>query len=82
MDIGQTLLGTFTGGAAVTPNDGADLSRIARALYVGSTGNVKVTTVDGDVLTFSSVPVGILDIYVKRVWSTGTTASSIIALWK
>ena len=68
--------------AAVTPNDSADLTNTARALYVGGTGNVKVDTAAGDTVTFSSVPAGaILPVRVKRVYSTGTTATTIVSIF-
>ena len=66
---------------AVTPSDSEDLAAVARALYVGTTGNVRLTTHSGRTVTFTSVPVGILPVGASRVWSTGTTASNIIALW-
>lgn len=65
----------------VTPSDTEDLSATARALYIGTTGNVRLTTVSGRVVTFATVPVGILPVGAQRVWSTGTTASNIVALW-
>lgn len=67
--------------AAVTPNDSTDLTTSSRALYVGTTGNIKVTTVGGNAVTFTSVPVGWFPVRCSRVWSTGTTASNIIAVW-
>jgi len=71
----------IVGGEAVTPADGADLANLARALYVGTTGDVKVDTIDGSTITFKFVPVGILPVQTKRVYATGTTASNIVALW-
>lgn len=66
---------------AVTPNDSTDLTTTARALYIGSTGNVKVTTAGGDTVTFSSAAAGtIIPMRVQRVFSTGTTATNILAL--
>lgn len=51
-------------------------------LYVGSAGNVAITTVGGDVVTFNNVPTGsILPIQVRRLMSTGTTATNLMALW-
>lgn len=70
------------GGAAVTPSDTVDLAPAARALYVGVGGAIKVDTLNGSTLTFAGVSGGcILPVSVKRVYSTGTTASSIIALY-
>lgn len=65
----------------VTPADGADLSRIARGLYIGVGGNVKVDMSSSGTVTFVGVGAGtLLPIYVKRVYATGTTATNIIAL--
>jgi hypothetical protein len=59
----------------------SDLATPVRAFYVGTGGNVKVTTTNGDEVTFSNVATGtILPVSVKRIWSTGTTASNIVGL--
>lgn len=64
----------------VTPSDSTVLPA-TRALYIGVTGNVAVKMADDEnTITFSNVPVGIFPIQVIQVLSTGTTASSIIAL--
>lgn len=59
-----------------------DLIDEARGLYIGSGGAIKVTTRNGDILTFAGLQTGtILPVYVVRLWSTGTTASLIIGLF-
>lgn len=67
---------------AITPNDGADLATNTRGIYVGGTGNLAVILEDDtSVVTFMAVPVGsLLPIRVKRVNSTGTTATNLIGL--
>lgn len=68
--------------AAVTPNDGVDLADFAKELYVSGTGDVAVITVGGDTVTFTAVPAGtVLPIRVRRVLSTGTTATNIVAMF-
>lgn len=68
--------------AEVAPNDSADLSSDARALYVGGAGNVKVTTTGGSTVTFTGVVAGsVLPVRARRVFATGTTATGIVALW-
>ena len=70
------------GAAAVTPNDSTDLTTIARALYVGGAGNVKIDAADGSTVTFSGVLAGsILPVRAARVYSTGTTATNIVAIY-
>lgn len=67
--------------AAVTPNDSTNLSQPS-VIYVGGSGNVKVTTAQGTAVTFVGVNAGtVLPVQVIRVWSTGTSASSITAVF-
>ncbi len=74
----------------VTPNDSVDIqwqgatlgtNNSGPSLYVGGAGDVKVTMVGGQTVTFVGVPAGtFMPIQVKRVWSTGTSATSIVAI--
>jgi hypothetical protein len=51
-------------------------------LYIGTAGNLKVTTIAGDAVTFIGINTGaFFPVQVAKVWATGTTASNIIALW-
>ena len=66
---------------AVTLSDSTVLAP-TRALYVGTGGNLKVTMAYGAEVTFTNVQSGsILPIQVTKVWSTGTAASAVIALY-
>lgn len=68
--------------AAVTPNDSTDLTYTSRALFVGGAGNVAVIMAGGQTVTFTGVTAGfLLPIRVSRVLSTGTTATTITAVW-
>lgn len=69
------------GAVAVTPSDSADLAGV-RALFVGGAGNVAVTPVNsGTAVTFVGVTAGqILPVRARRVMSTNTTATDIVAL--
>jgi hypothetical protein len=65
---------------AVSPAD-SDLSAPVRALYVGTGGNLRVTTTAGNDVTFANVATGsLLPVSVRRVWTTGTTATNIVGL--
>jgi hypothetical protein len=69
-----------TSAVAITPAD-SDLAAASRALYIGTSGNLRVTTTSGNDVTFTNVSSGtILPVSVKRVWATSTTASNIIGL--
>lgn len=66
--------------AAVTPNDTTEVD--ARALYIGTGGNVQIQTAKGTTVVFANVVAGtILDVRAKIVFSTNTTASDIVALY-
>lgn len=67
--------------AEITPSDTAPIGN-ARALYIGGSGDVKLTTIAGTEITFSNLVEGsILPVRCKRVLSTGTTATNIVALY-
>lgn len=74
---------------AVTPNDDADIllsddSQFSGGpclLYVGTGGDLVVTTAGGDLAIFANVASGtFLPVHVKRVMEA-TTANDILALW-
>lgn len=69
-----------TGAVSITPAD-SDLAYAVRALYIGTTGNVRITTWAGQDITFPNVPVGFFPMGALRVWSTNTTASGIIGIY-
>jgi hypothetical protein len=65
--------------AAITPSDTAFVDLIG--VYVGTTGNLTVTTAAGNDVTFSSVPAGAqIALGMVKVKSTGTTASNIVGI--
>lgn len=66
---------------AVAPSNSNDLATVARALYVGNTGDITLDTPESTSILFSNVQAGsILPVMVKRVRATGTTATGIVAL--
>jgi hypothetical protein len=64
---------------AVTPSDTADLPGVTSAIYIGTAGNMQVTMGDGVVVAFTNLPVGWHPIQARRIWSTNTAASGIVA---
>ncbi len=77
----QALDAPATHGFVIAPNDGADLSEITRAIYVGSSGALAVTFASGAELVLPNVPAGsLLPVRVQRVRATGTTAADIVGL--
>ena len=66
---------------AVAPNGTVDLPAASTFIYVGVSGNLKVTMLGGEILTFANLPVGWHPIRVTRGW-TSTTATNIVAVWR
>lgn len=66
----------------ITPDDSSDLVPHARAIICqGNAGNVVLVTRDGE--ADRTVPIAAnqqLDVYVRRVKATGTTATGLFAL--
>ncbi len=85
-NLKEVLTAPAVSGIAVTPNDSTDLSvSPTRGLWVGGAGTVKVDFLDGETVTTVSI-VGVaagtlLPFRVSRVYSTGTGATSIVALY-
>lgn len=70
------------GASAITPSDSVDLVKSARGVYVGATGDLKVTLFGGSAATFVGLAAGMIHpIACTRIWATGTTATSIVALY-
>lgn len=65
--------------ALAQKSDSVDLTTPCRCLYADAA--VKVTTIDGSVLTFTNFAGGILPVQVRRLWSTGTSATVAIGLY-
>lgn len=73
----------FNNAASVTPDDSNDLAK-GGVLYIGGAGSggLKVTTKQGQVVTFAGVGVGWFgDLEVERVWSTGTNVTNIVVAY-
>lgn len=70
-----------TAAAEVVPNDATDLPICSRALWVGTPGDLRITTVGGSTVTLKGVPAGIIPIRACRVHATGTSAADIVAVW-
>ncbi len=73
--------GSATRALAVTPDDSNPLPMVARRLHIGTAGDLKVLLRD-DVapVLLKNVPVGTLQVWVRQVYATGTTATQIVAL--
>lgn len=73
------LTAPAAGAFSITPNDSTVIW--AASLYIGTGGDIAVTTEEGDSVTFTAVPDGaILPVRVTQVKSTSTTASNIVGL--
>jgi hypothetical protein len=81
----QWLIDPPAGAFSVTPADSdftGSPSYYARSIYVGGTGDLKVRTFNGEDVVFKSVPQGTtISLIIKRVWSTGTGATLLVATY-
>ncbi|AKH42791.1 hypothetical protein FHS61_000564 [Altererythrobacter atlanticus] len=68
--------------APVTPDDGQDMPVVAKALFIGTGGDICLRCVDdgADVLFRNLSGGSILPVRAQAVRATGTTASDIVAL--
>lgn len=70
------------GGETVTPHDTNQLTNISRAIWVGVGGNVALLMSDDTTITLVGVAAGtLLPVRAKRVNSTNTTATTMVALY-
>ncbi len=72
-----------TDAKTITPSDTVDFPReSSRAIWCGVAGDIAVITFDGTTVTFVGVLAGsVLPVACTRVLSTGTTATSLLALY-
>ena len=85
----MTIIDTVSGGrmslqaehgATVTPSDTTVFSTPS-TLYVGVSGDLNITTVGGETIVYSNVPVGFFPVICTQVKATSTTATSICRNW-
>ncbi len=77
-----TLSSTVQDMALITPDNVNDLPYVTRGIYVGTGGNIKLTTKAGTTLIVPNLAGGaIYSFRVSRIWATSTTASNIVALY-
>lgn len=69
------------GAQEIVPSDSIDLTIPSRALWVGASGNLRVTMLGGQTVTFLNLSVGWHPIRATRIFATLTTASSIVVVW-
>lgn len=75
-------LGPKNHAAVPAQSDTVDLAQPALGIYAGGAGILKVTTVGDDTVTFAAVPAGTtINLRIKRVWQTTTTATSLVVFW-
>jgi hypothetical protein len=78
----SSLSSPASGGTAVQPSDEAPLPETSRALYIGLGGTLRVRMLSGESLDFIGVATGaLLPIRVSQVFTTGTSARNIVALF-
>lgn len=66
---------------AITKSDSTAYDPPLRAIYVGGAGNLALTFTDDTTAVFTAIAVGVVHPFgnVKKVLSTGTTATTVLA---
>ncbi len=66
----------------IAPSDSAELPRATKAIYIGEGGDVALIPVRGKTpIIFRNLPSGaILDVRVRAIHATGTTARELVGL--
>ena len=50
----------------------------ARRVYIATTGNLKVDMSNGTTVTWSNLPVGQHEMYITKIYQTGSTAAGLV----
>lgn len=79
----MATVGRFPHAQAVTPDDTNNLRVPAMALSFANSGaqTLKVDMLGGETGVTIVLPSGMYEINVTKVYSTGTTVTSIVAYW-
>jgi len=75
--MGEDLLGPSTNAEPIVPAAGL-LPHVTKRIWVGGAGNITLTTLGGQSVTYTGVPAGVyLNVRASRV--TAATATNLIA---
>jgi len=66
--------------APIAPSDTVDLPFVTRAIYIGTPGDLRVLTRDGQDVIYRNLS-GTKVIRATRVLATGTTAGDLVGEW-
>jgi hypothetical protein len=70
------------GAFEITPNNETTFEQPTRFLWVGTGGTLRAEMLGGDTATITGILSGsTLPLRVKRVYSTGTTATNLVGLY-
>ncbi len=64
----------------IVPSDSTDLPQPTRAIYVGTPGDLRVLTQGGQEVIYKNLS-GTKVLRAVRIFTTGTTATDLIAEW-
>lgn len=77
----KSLVSSATTWVSITPNNSTEID-VPRAIYVGGAGDISLTGSNDVAVTFVGVAAGTtLSVRPKIIRATGTTATSIVALY-
>jgi hypothetical protein len=80
--IVKRVVDEYTGAVSITPSDTISVTPgYVRALVVTVAGNVKVTMLDGTIVTIPMLAGVVYKVVVSLVWLNGTSATGIVGLY-
>lgn len=72
---------TISAAYDIVPNDTVDLANPTTQIYIGGAGDLKVDLLNAGTVTFKALPIGFHRIRAKRVYATGSTATSVVGAY-
>jgi hypothetical protein len=72
---------TFRNARAVTPSDTAGLGLTSNAISIGVAGTITVDMAGGAKDVTLTLPAGLFEIAVTKIYATDTTATGIAVFW-
>jgi hypothetical protein len=71
----------YTDARAITASDSANLVKVTDAINIGGAGTLAAVLQNDLVVTLTVTAGAVLPLRVKRINSTGTTATGLVGLW-
>lgn len=72
---------SYRNARSITPSDSTGLGFTSGAISLGVAGTITVDMAGGEPAQLLTLPAGLFNISVTKIYATGTTATGIAAYW-